>query len=433
MSTALTADLHTANEPSRSSTTKASPASLDPQARRRSTVRRWLLSALTALLLLGAGTGVFFYRRAHRPPAVRFETVQAARGRIVARVTASGTLSALVTVQVGSQVSGRVQELLADFNSPVKKGQVIARIDPKLFMSALEQARANHYAARGNLGKAEAQALDLKRQYQRSKTLAEQKLIAQADFETAEASYRAAQAQVVSCQGALKQASAAEHQAMLNLDYTTIVSPTDGVVISRNVDVGQTVAAALQAPTLFVIAEDLRKMQVDTNVAESDVGKLREGMAASFTVDAYGSEIFRGMVRQVRNAPQTLQNVVTYDAVIDVGNPELRLRPGMTANVTFIYAEKADVLRIPNSALRFRAPDDWLASAHLTRRVEAADRRTVWTLRGQAQQPTPISIRTGISDGTFTELREGDLHEQDVLITDAGGTSAVPTAMRRVL
>lgn len=394
-------------------------------------LERSLLIALAAVLALSAGTGFFAYRRAHRTKAVRFETVQIDRGRIVARVTASGTLSALVTVQVGSQVSGRIQELLVDYNSPVKKGQVIARIDPKLFRSAVEQARANQDAAYGNLVKARAQAADLKRQYLRSKALRDQKFIAQADFETAQASWRAAEAQVVASHGALEQARAALRQTLINLEYTTIVSPTDGVVISRNVDVGQTVAATLQAPTLFVIAEDLRKMQVDTSVAESDVGKLRDGMSATFTVDAYGSEIFGGTVRQVRNAPQTVQNVVTYDAVIDVANPELRLRPGMTANVTFIYAEKADVLRIPNAALRFRAPAEWLADAHMTRRIEASDRRTVWVLRGAVH--TPVAVRIGITDGSYTEIREGELHEHEQLVTDAGGNSAVPAAMRRVL
>ena len=407
------------------------PALPDPTRRRRTVGKRWLLLGLAALLVLGAGAGLYAYRHAHRKGAVRFETVQIDRGRIVARVTASGTLSALVTVQVGSQVSGRIQELLVDYNSPVRKGQVIARIDPKLFRSAVEQARANQDAAHGNLVKARAQAADLKRQYLRSKALRDQKFIAQADFDTAQANWRAAEAQVVASRGALEQARAALRQSQVNLDYTTIVSPTDGVVISRNVDVGQTVAATLQAPTLFVIAEDLRKMQVDTSVAESDVGKLRDGMAATFTVDAYGSEIFRGTVRQVRNAPQTVQNVVTYDAVIDVKNPELRLRPGMTANVTFIYAEKSDVLRIPNAALRFRAPSDWLDANHLPRRVEASDRRTVWVLRQAVH--TPVAIRTGITDGSYTELREGELQEHDQLITDAGGKSAVPAAMRRVL
>jgi len=393
--------------------------------------KRFLLGALLFALAAAAAAGYVLYRRGHRTSAPRYETVQFDRGRIVARVTASGTLSALITIQVGSQVSGRVQELKVDFNSQVKKGQLIARIDPKMFEAALEQARANQAAARGNLIRAQAQAADARRQYLRSKTLREQKLIAQADFDTAEANWQAAAAQVVASAGALQQTRAAEHQAQINLDYTSIVSPTDGVVISRNVDVGQTVAATLAAPTLFVIAEDLRKMQVDTSVAESDVGKLRDGMSATFTVDAYGSEIFRGVVRQLRNAPQTVQNVVTYDAVIDVENRDLRLRPGMTANVVFVYAEKANVVRIPNAALRFRAPAAWLEPAHLQRKPESSDRRLLWVLRGA--NAVPILVRTGIGDGSFTELVEGDVSPQELLITDAGGTSAVPAAMRRVL
>ncbi len=247
----------------------------------------------------------------------------------------------------------------------------------------------------------------------------------------------------------------------MNLAYTTIVSPIDGVVISRNVDVGQTVAASLQAPTLFVIAEDLAKMQVDTSVAEADVGKLKAGMPASFTVDAYPGERFSGKVRQIRNAPQTVQNVVTYDAVIDVDNPELKLKPGMTANVTFVYAEKDDVIKVPNAALRFRAPPSLLAEgqggptgprpggearapagpggggglragAAGGRPGEAADRRTVWTLVGD--KPVPRKVKTGISDGTFTEVVEGDLKAGDVVITDAlGAGSAAFQNLRRGL
>jgi HlyD family secretion protein len=208
------------------------------------------------------------------------------RGRIVAKVTATGTLSAIVTVQVGSQVSGRIQALYADYNSRVKKGQLIAKIDPQLFQAAQAQARANLAAAEGNLARARAQALDAERQYGRARALAAEKLVAQADLDAAQAAYEGAAAGVKAAQGSVEQARAALHQTQVNLEYTNILSPTDGVVISRSVDVGQTVAASLQAPTLFVIAEDLSKMQVDTSVAEADVGRLRDGMAASFTVDA---------------------------------------------------------------------------------------------------------------------------------------------------
>jgi HlyD family secretion protein len=409
--------------------------------------RRTLLLAVLVLVLVAAFAG-WRWRASQDGRAYRFETAPVTRGRVVAKVTATGTLSALVTVQVGSQVSGRISELHADFNTPVRKGQLIARIDPQLFDASVEQARANAVAAEGNLAKARAQALDAERQLGRTRTLAERKLVAAADLDTAQANADAARASVQAAEGARAQSRAALHQASVNLAYTSIVSPTDGVVISRNVDVGQTVAASLQAPTLFVIAEDLAKMQVDTSVAEADVGRLRAGMSATFTVDAYPGEVFRGTVRQVRNAPQTVQNVVTYDAVVDVANPELKLKPGMTATTTFVFAEKEDVLRVPNAALRFRPPPGLLGGGKAGSEPPAAqtgaraargsggggaargsgsaatearqgEGRTVWVLRGQ--QPAPVVIQPGISDGSVTEVVRGDLREGDAAITDTSG------------
>jgi HlyD family secretion protein len=367
----------------------------------------------------------FAWQKKRTPEKPRFVTTPVERGRLVARVTATGTLSALVTVQVGSQVSGRIAALSADFNSQVKKGQVIARIDPQLFLAAVEQARANSAASEGSLAKAKAQAIDAKRQLDRNRSLRQQNLIAQADLDTSEANAAAAVAQVAASEGDLKQAHASLHQAEINFRYTTIVSPIDGVVISRSVDVGQTVAASLAAPTLFTIAEDLKKMQVDTNVAESDVGKLRPGMAATFTVDAYPTERFRGVVRQIRNSPQTVQNVVTYDAVIDVGNAELKLKPGMTANVTFVYAERDDTLRVPNAALRYRPPSTPWKEPGAGGRGGASkgnrppDQRTVWVLRDA--KPTPVQLKVGVSDGSNTEVVEGALQEGDPLITETNG------------
>ncbi len=407
----------------------------------------WIISVL---VIAGLALGLFYYRAGDRKPPLRYETVKVEKGHIVAKVTATGTLSALVTVQVGSQVSGRIQQIFVDFNSPVEKGQLIAKIDPQLFEAAMEQARANYVAAQGNLSKAQAQALDAARQYRRARALAERQLIAQADVDTAQTNADAAAAQVEAAQGSVEQAKAALHQAQINLAYTNISSPTNGVVISRNVDVGQTVAASLQAPTLFLIAEDLAKMQVDTSVAEADVGKLKAKMAATFTVDAYLSERFIGTVRQVRNAPQSVQNVVTYDAVIDVDNVELKLKPGMTANVTFIYAERDEVVRLPNAALRFRPPPELLArvqrdhgttagerhrrgtalpgnasasppadTSQRSRESVGPDRRTVWVLRGDL--PEMVPVRIGISDGTFTEVVEGNLQAGDRVVIDASG------------
>jgi HlyD family secretion protein len=395
-------------------------------------VKTWLVRAAVLLVVAAGVAGVLRYRAAHQQPDIRFETVKVDRGRIVAKVTATGTVSALVTVQVGSQVSGRLQEIKVDYNSPVKRGQVIAKIDPQLFQASLEQARANFLAAQSNVAKAKVQALDADRQYERSKALAERQLLAPADLQTAEANAGVAHAGVDAANGALAQAKASLHQAKVNLAYTTIISPIDGIVVSRNVDVGQTVAASFQAPVLFVLAEDLRKMQVDTSVAEADVGRLKAGMAASFSVDAYPGKRFSGTIRQIRNAPQTVQNIVTYDAVIDVANPDLELKPGMTANVSFVYEEKDDVLRVPSSALRFRPAADLMvragasatpaSSAQRPRgggRRELSNQRTVWALRNG--QPAPVTITTGVSDGTVAELAQGALAEGDALITDVSG------------
>ena len=387
------------------------------------------------------------WRAAANRPKLQLETARVDRGRIVAKVTATGTLSAIVTIQVGTQVSGTIAALHADFNSLVKKGQIIAKIDPALYEAAVQQASANLVAAQGNLAKAKAQAVDARRQYVRNVPLAKDKLIAQADLDTSQANADAGDASVLAAEGSLAQAKAALHQAKINLAYTDIVSPTNGSVISRNVDVGQTVAASLQAPTLFVIAEDLAKMQVDTNVAEADVGRLRDGMRVTFAVDAYPSEVFSGAVRQIRNSPQTVQNVVTYDAVIDVANPGLKLRPGMTANVTFVSAERDNVLRVPNAALRFRPPAELTAGTGAGRGRRAAgegggesgatgnaqprpatppDRRTVWVLRGE--KPEPVRLRAGISDGSLTEVVEGELSPGDAVVTDATGAAATGAA-----
>jgi HlyD family secretion protein len=327
----------------------------------------------------------------------------------------------------------------------VKKGQVIAKIEPALFAAALESARANTLAGEGTVTKLVAQADNAKLQRERAEALFERKAIAQADLDTARATQRAADGDVVAARGNLAQAKASLHQAQVNLDYTTIVSPTTGVVISRSVDVGQTVAASLSAPTLFLIAEDLTKMQVDTSVAEADIGKLKSGMDATFSVDAFPAKVFKGTVRQIRNAPQTQQNVVTYDAVIDVANPNLELRPGMTANVTFVFDHREGVLRVANAALRFQPPADLArgggggagggrppgaqGGGSGARRGrpggpggETPDRRTLWVLRGPT--PTPVRVRVGVTDGTTTEIETPELQEGDKIVTDAEGVGA---------
>jgi HlyD family secretion protein len=400
---------------------------------RHSDWTRLSIRVAVVVVVAAALAGWIVDRRARAQDLPSFDTAHADRGRIMAKVTASGSLSAIVTVQVGSQVSGTVAALYADFNSTVRKGQLVAKIDPRLFIASLEQARANLAAAVGNLAKVKAQAADGERQATREASLLADKLVAQADYDTARSMADADDAAVDAAAGAVAQAKAQVNQAELNLAYTDITSPKDGTVISRTVDVGQTVAASLSAPTLFLIAEDLRKMQVDTSVAEADIGKLQPGMQATFTVDAYPGEKFIGKVRQVRNAPQTVQNVVTYDAVIDVDNSDLKLKPGMTANCTFVYADKSGVLRVPNAALRFVPPPDLLgrsapeAKAQRRARGTAGDspQKTVWLLRDG--KPLRAVVRTGVSDGSLTEILEGELKEGDAVITDlSAGTAAKP-------
>lgn len=315
---------------------------------------------LAGLAVLGAAGAVVLMPRlrAGAGEVLHYQTAVVGRGPLAVQVTASGTLSPLVTVQVGSQVSGRIKELLADFNSTVSRGQLIARIDPQLFESGVARAKADVAAARASVRRTEARLAEVARRHARTAALAEKKLVAQADADATEAELRSAEAETAVARAALDQAQAALTQAQTNLAYANIYSPIDGVVISRTIDVGQTVAASFQAPTLFTIAEDLRRMEVHTSVAESDIGRLEPGMPVTFTVDAYPTEHFQGVIKQVRYAPTTVQNVVTYDAVISVDNDELKLRPGMTADVRFIVEQRDDVLLLPNAALRFRLPGD---------------------------------------------------------------------------
>lgn len=406
-------------------------------------VRRHRGKFLVALLALAALLYFLLGGKGDKQP-IRYETQKASRGDIVARVTATGTLSALVTVQVGSQVSGRLIEINVDYNSPVKKGQVLAKIDPELFNAQREQGRANLLAAESNLAKAKAQALDAERQYARAKSLGEKNMVSQAEVDTAQSNVEVARAQILAAESSVAQSRASLHQAEINLAYTTIYSPINGIVISRSVDVGQTVAASFQAPTLFTIAENLMRMQVDTNVSEADVGKISAGMAATFSVDAYPGETFEGKVRQVRNAPNTVSNVVTYDTVLDVDNPLLKLKPGMTASVAFVYAHKDAVLRVPNAALRFKPATEVLAvmngepgapgdgaengdkgmsdqakaqAAKLEAEKAKRGERNIWLLRDG--KPKRVAIKVGLTDGSTTELVEGALKEGDVVIVDA--------------
>lgn len=420
--------------------------------------RRWMV-ALGAVVLLGAATGV--WRIAAAPKPAQFGTAQVKRQTIAKTINATGTLQAVTTVQVGTQVSGTISELDADFNSQVKKDQVIARLDPSQLQAQLEQTNAawlgtqatvqaaqnnvlasdaGVQAAQANVDRTDAALQDAQTAFNRTQKLVQagaapamdlptaeatlaqgnaQKQQAIAQLNQAKAQAQATRSQVNQAQAQAEQAKAAVDLAKVNLDHTVIKAPIDGVVVSRNVDVGQTVAASLQAPTVFLIANDLTRMQVLANIDEADVGQLTQNSKVSFTVDAYPTDMFRGRVAQVRLAPQTVQNVVTYTAVIDVANPDLKLKPGMTASVTVVVAESDNVTVVPNSALRFR-PDTQAAPAKPSRGP------MVWKVVNGAL--TQVTVQTGITDGVRTEIVAGDLKEGDAVAVALSPTSGSTSA-----
>jgi HlyD family secretion protein len=360
-----------------------------------------VLAIMSATII--AGVALWHWLSPSAPP-VSYKTALVDRGLITATVTATGTVNPVVSVQVGSQVSGKIKALYADFNSVVTRGQAIAQIDPAIYRSRVNQARASLSNSKGALVKAQAALAQRKLELDRMDTLRRQEFVSQADLDLARTNFRDAAAQVEVAQAQVDQAQAALSNAELDLGYTTIYSPVNGIVVSRNVDVGQTVAASLQAPTLFVIAQDLTKMQVYANVSESDIGGVAEEKEAEFTVDAYPTTPFKGTVVQVRNAPISIQNVVTYDVVISVDNSDLKLKPGMTANVSIVTARKDDALRVPNAALRFKPPG-----------VPIEKKKVVWTFGGEGQTRA-VPLSAGIADSLFTEVQEGELREGDRVI-----------------
>lgn len=396
--------------------------------------KTWGIAVL--LLLLGVG-GYFGSRKFREGSPVTYSKMEVTRGDITQIVTATGTLNPVVNVQVGSQISGNIQKLFVDFNSPVKAGQVVAQIDPATFQATVLQAEGELASAKAGLELAELNA-------KRTEELRARNAAPQATLDQAVASLHQAQAALKVREGALA-------RARVDLNRCTIVSPIDGIVISRSVDVGQTVAASLQAPVIFTIANDLGKMQIDSNVAEADVGVVELGQSVEFTVDAFPTRVFHGKVVQVRNAPITVQNVVSYDTVISVSNDDLKLKPGMTANASIIVASRKDVLKLPGAALRFRMPETVGTAAaspaavgrpagpgggaggsgggrpsggrSSSGRREARLARSVYVLREGG--PEPVQIKTGISDGIFTEVQEG-LSEGDQVVTGVLGGAVTP-------
>lgn len=404
-----------------------------------------ILLIVTVLVLAAAGAGYYFYKRT---PEISYKTAKIEKGTIVSTVAATGNLSAVTTVQVGTQVSGTIQKLYVDFNSRVKKGQAIAEIDPSLFNASVEQSQGNYLSAEANLQKAKVTLADAERTGSRNKKLLSDGIISQGDFDAAETALQSARAAVKAAEGTVAQTRGSLMQAKTNLRYSVIRSPVDGVIISRAIDVGQTVAASFQTPTLFTIAQDLTKMQIEVSVDEADISRIRMDQKASFTVDSYPEQTFRGKVVQIRSAPIITQNVVTYVVVVNVDNSELKLKPGMTANVSIEVAKKDDVLKLPPAALRFKpkTKGDVSKDKGMAERSSAAGQRPaggsgmaggmgkpgggkgkdksqqVYTLKDG--KPVASTVKTGIANNSSIELVESELKEGDEVITEqVGGDS----------
>lgn len=444
---------------------------------------KWARRSIAAAVLLASGAAVLVWW-AHRSQAIRYETVPVERGSVQAGVTATGTLNAVVEVLVSSQVSGNIKALYADWNSKVHKGQLVALIDPEVVQAQLDQASASARSAHSGTLTAQAQlaksradraaasaarktaeataakdlasAINAKQQWERADQLFRQGIVAREAYDTAWAAWQAARAQsaadaaqvkaaqeavnaavasvevaqhqLASAEAQEHQAGATLHQAQINLDRTRISAPVDGTVVARRMDVGQTVASTLNPPTIFEIAQDLTKMQVDTNVDESDIGKVMPGQQATFSVDAYPGLSFNGSVSEIRKAPIITQNVVTYDAVISVNNSDLRLFPGMTANVTILTSRLDNTLKVPTSVQRFRPTPAVLRQSRLT--TLPPDKAWLYLLAGGKVKPVEVGF--GISDGRYTAVTSGALHEGDQVVVRAlsseNGASASPTS-----
>ena len=377
-------------------------------------------TALVTLVVLGLA---FYFLRGGNG-ATHYVTAKVTRGPIVRSVIATGTVNPVTTVQVGSYVSGPIQTIYADFNAPVKANQLIAKIDPRPFQVKVDEAAAALANAKAQLGKDQADMAYKKITYERDFQLFRADAVSKDTVDSAQSAYKQAVAQVALDRANIQQQGANLHDAQISLNYTNIVSPVDGTIVSRNVDTGQTVAASFQTPTLFLIAKDLTQMQVDTSVSESDIGNVHNGETATFKVDAFPDREFEGVVGQVRQAPITVQNVVTYDVVVNVANPELLLKPGMTANVTIISAKRDDAIRIPVQAVRFspgRGSGPSTGGGAVDGQVSNQTR--VWVEHGRRLKPVPIT--TGLDDGNYVELLGGGLKPGDSVVVEESRTRSV--------
>jgi HlyD family secretion protein len=394
---------------------------------------------MSVIILIAGIAGYFYYKRT---PEIKYKTAPIERGSIVSSVAATGNLSAVTTVQVGTQVSGTIQKIYVDFNSRVNKGQAIAEIDPSLFNASVEQSQGNYLSAEANLQKAKVALADAERTLKRNKKMLADGIISQGDFDVTETTVQSLKAAVKAAEGVLGQTRGSLMQSRTNLRYSVIRSPVDGVVISRAVDVGQTVAASFSTPTLFTIAQDLTKMQIEVSVDEADISRILLEQKATFTVDSYPEQTFKGKVIQIRSAPIITQNVVTYVVVVNVDNSDMKLKPGMTANVSIEVAKKDDVLKLPPAALRFKPKTN--ADEAKEKGNGASGQKTANTVataggkgapgkgRDKSQKvyllkegkPVAVQIKSGIANNNSIELVESELKEGDEVIIEQIGADS---------
>ena len=393
----------------------------------------WRVIGLAALAAIAVGAAVWWL--ALRPAPARYVTAPVTRGDVATTIPASGSVNPVVTVQVGTYVSGTIQSLTCDYNTRVRQGQLCAKIDPQPYEVVVEQDQANLESARAQLVKDQADVAYARIAHQRQDLLLSQDSTSRDAADAALNAYNQALAQVRLDGATIAQRAALLKAAVVNLNYTNIVSPVDGTVVSRNVNVGQTVAASFSTPTLFLIAQDLTKMQVDTNVSESDIAGARPGAPATFTVDAFPNQVFRGVVSQVRQAPISVQNVITYDVVVTVANPDLLLKPGMTATAKIVKTQARNVLRVPSSALRFtptnaaRTPPAGGVGGGGRGGGRSGGKRTVWVLRDG--KPVAVAVTVGLDDDTYAEIKSGDLRADDrVIVSQAAAGAAAANGGR---
>lgn len=400
-------------------TEHSSQAGFSPLAGRWPRLRRRALPlGAAALLVLGAAWLAWRQHNLASTPHYSLATVT--RGEVTRAILSTGTVNPVLTITVGTYVSGVIKELSCDYNTRVRRGQVCAKIDPRPYQTVVDQDRANLAMARAQLDKDRANLGYAELAWRRNRELLTSDSISRDAYDNSRSAYDQARAQVELDTAAIQQRSAELAAAEVNLGYTDIVSPVDGIVVSRNVTMGQTVAASFQTPTLFLIATDLTRMQVDTNVSESDIGGVRLGQTGSFSVEAYPERSFGGRVVQVRQAPQTVQNVVTYDVVLEVANPGLLLKPGMTATARIVTAERRDVLRVPDQALRYQPGG--IGTKRGKTAASPPGQGQVWVLR--AGRPQGVALRLGVDDDSYSEVLAGSLKEGDPLIVGEQATSA---------